>query len=129
MRKILYERQKGKQMHASGSWSVTPGEQKLIHAVGAFFAISVIAVIAGSFVGKRWFLTAAIICCAISFISMFAVLFGLVFKKSRQQPMETHYYDVDYKYNAITNETTDHTREITGEEFFHGKGYEEEKTE
>ena len=121
MRKTLYERQKGKQMHASGSWSVTKAEQNVIYAVGVFFAASVIAVIISSFVGKRWFLIASIICCAVSFLAMFAVMFGLVYKKSRKQPMEKHYYDVDYGYNAITGKTADKTREISREEFLHGK--------
>lgn len=120
MRKTLYSRQKGKQMHASGSWKVTKGEQKLVNAVAVFFAISVIAVLASAFVQKRWFLIASIVCCAVAFISMFVVLFGLVFRKSRLQPMETHYYDVDYRYNALKGETDDDTREISKEEFFHG---------
>ena len=32
--------------------------------------------------------------------------------------MEAKYYDTDYEYNAFTGEETDHTREITKEEFF-----------
>ena len=121
MRKTLYERQKGKQMHASGSWSVTSVERKLINAVAFFFAISVIAVLVSGFVHRRWFLIASIISCAISFIMMFVVLFGLVFKKSREKPMETHYYDVDFKYNGITGQTEDQTTEISKDAFLHGK--------
>ena len=113
MRKTLYTRQKGKQMRSSGSWKTTKGEQKLVNAAAVFFAISVIAVLVSPFVHKRWFLIASIVCCAAAFIFMFAVLFGLVFRKSRQQPMETHYYDVDYRYNALNGETDDKTREIS----------------
>jgi len=119
MRKTLYTRQKGKQMHASGSWKVTQGEQNLLNAVAVFFGVSVIAVLISPFVHKRWFLIAAVVCCVVAFISMFAVLFGLVLRKSRQQPMETHYYDVDYRYNALKGETDDQTREISKEEFMH----------
>ena len=119
MRKTLYTRQKGKQMHASGTWKTTPGERKLVNAVAVFFAVSVIAVLVSPLVQKRWFLIAAVVCCVVAFISMFAVLFGLVFRKSRQQPMKTHYYDVDYRYNALKGETDDQTREITKEEFMH----------
>jgi len=119
MRKTLYTRQKGKQMHASGSWKVTQGEQNLLNAVAVFFAVSVIAVLISPFVHKRLFLIAAVVCCVVAFISMFAVLFGLVLRKSRQQPMETHYYDVDYRYNALKGETDDQTREISKEEFMH----------
>ena len=38
-------------------------------------------------------------------------------RKHKQDPMEAHFYDTDYKYNAFTGEETDHTREITKEEF------------
>ena len=34
--------------------------------------------------------------------------------------METHYYDVDYRYNGFNGETDDKTREISKEEFVHG---------
>ena len=121
MRKTLYERRKGKQMHASGSWSVTSSERGLVNAVAIFFTISVIAVLVSPFVQKRWFLIASMICCAVSFILMFVVLFGLVFKKSREQPMETHYYDVDYSYNGISGETEDNTQEISRDEFLRGR--------
>ena len=127
MRKTLYERQKGKQMHASGSWSVSASERRLINAVAVFFVASVIAVLVSAFLQKRWFLIVSVCCCAASFIAIFAVLFGPVFKKSRQQPMETHYYDVDYRYNALNEETKDNTREISKEEFLHGKETGKEK--
>lgn len=112
MRKTLYERRKGKVMHASGSWRVTSSERMLINVVSVFFIVSVIAVLASVFVEKKWFLIASIVCCAISFVMIFVVLFGLVFKKSRKQPMETHYYNVDYKYNGITGEIQDKSTEI-----------------
>ena len=121
MKKRLYERRKGKQMHASGTWTVTSAERRLINAVGVFFAVSVIAVIISALVQKLWFVIASVVCCAVSFVLMFVVLFGLVFKKSREEPMETHYYDVDYTYNGITGRTEDKTLEISKEEFFHGK--------
>ena len=117
MKKTLYERQKGKQMHAAGTWKVSAAEQKLVNAVAVFFAVSVIAVLVSAFLQKKWFLIVSVICCAVAFILMFVVLFGLVIRKSRQQPMETHYYDVDYRYNAFSGETDDETREISKEEF------------
>ena len=121
MRKTLYEYRKGKQMHASGSWSVTSAERRLINAVAVFFSVSVIAVLVSGFVHRKWFLIASLICCAISFVLMFVVMFGLVFKKSRKEPMEAHYYDVDYRYDGISGETEDMTVEISKDEFLHGK--------
>ena len=117
MKKTLYEHQKGKQMHASGQWSLTKAEQRLVYAVGAFFALSVICVLGGAYAGKSTFLTISIVCCVISFIAVFAVLFTVVIRKSKQEPMEKHYYDVDYTCNGITGETDDKTREISREEF------------
>ena len=113
MKKTLYEHKKGKQMKASGSWSVTSAERRLINTVAVFFVISVIAVLASPFIHRSWFLITSIIC--------FVVLFGLVFKKSREKPMETHYYDVDYRYNGITDEKVDRKTEISKDEFLHGK--------
>ena len=126
MKKTLYEYQKGKQMQASGSWRVTSAERRLINAVAVFFAVSVIAVLVSVFVHRRWFLIASIICCAVSFVLMFVVLFALVFIKSRKEPMEAHYYDVDYRYNGIKGEVTDNTVEISKEEFLHGKEAEDD---
>ena len=117
MKKTLYEHQEGKQMHASGQWSLTKAEQRLIYAVGAIFALSVICVLGGAYAGKSRFLTVSIVCCVISFIALFALLFAVVIRKSKKQPMEKHYYDVDYTYNGITGETDDKTREISREEF------------
>ena len=123
-RKTLYEKQKGKEMHASGSWEASPKEQKLITAVGIFFAVSVIATLvvsalwmSGAAAIPGTLLTVAIICTVISFILMFVVLFGAVFRHNKEQPMEKHYYDVDYTYNGITGKTEDNTREISENEF------------
>lgn len=111
-------------MHASGSWKVTRGEQRIVNAVSVFFAVSVIAVLAAPLVQKKWFLILSVVCCAVAFISLFVVLFGIVIRKHRQEPMETHYYEVDYKYDGIIGETDDKTREITKEEFLYDSGKE-----
>ena len=54
-------------------------------------------------------------------IGTFISLFAIVLSKHRKEPMEAHYYNVDYKYNAFTGEETDNTREISKEEFFRGE--------
>ena len=60
------------------------------------------------------FLGIGILGAAGTFISLFAI----VFRKHNETPMEGHYYDTDYKYNAFSGEEADNTREITKEEFF-----------
>ena len=116
-RKTLYEFQKGKRMDASGSWKTTPREEVIIKVVAAFFALSVIAELLVTFLGINSLVLPVTICLAVSFIGMFVVMFGMVYLKSRKEPMEKHYYDVDYKYNGIKGETKDNTREISEEEF------------
>ena len=117
-RKSLYEFRKGKQMHASGSWKATRTEDLVIKCTGAFFAISVLAELIASIFQIRFLILPATVCLVISFIGMFVVLFGIVYLKSRKEPMEKHYYDVDYRYNGFKNEVKDNTKEITKEEFY-----------
>ncbi len=121
MQKKLYERKTGKEMKGSQSWSLTEAEKRPVRAVAVFFSISVIAVLLIPFIQVRWFMIAAIVCCVVSFVSIFAVLFGLVRKKSKEKPMEKHYYDVDYTYNVFTGED-DRKREISAEEFHRPSG-------
>ena len=117
-RKTLFEIQKGRRMHASGTWKATKKEDLLVKSVGLFFTLSVIAVLLSSFLKIKAFLILSIICCAVSFVGMFAVMFGIVFLKSREKPMEKHYYSVDYRYNGLTDEQTDNGYEISKEEFY-----------
>ena len=120
MKKTLYEHWEGRQMHASGSWKTTKVEQMLIYTVGFFFAVSIIAVLISPLIHKKWFLIASIVCCVLSFVLMFLVLFGIVFKNSKEQPLEKHYYDVDFTYDGITGETENNVIEISKEEFLSG---------
>ena len=119
MKKTLYERRKGKEFHGSGSWKLSRKEDALIKAMGMIFAIHVILALLFMFLGKRngvFFFVMTFVWMLI----MMAYMFYLVFKKHKEEPMETHYYDVDYEYNGIKGEMTDNTKEISAEEF-HGK--------
>lgn len=120
-RKTLFEMRKGSEMHASGSWKATKNEDLLIKVIGLVFSVSVIAVLLSSFLHITAVLIPSVICLAVSFAGLFVVMFGLVFIKSRKEPMEKHYYSVDHKYNGITGEPDDNTHEISKEEFFSGK--------
>ena len=117
-KKTLFEMQKGKQMQASGTWKATKAEDIAVKIVAAFFTVSVLAVLVSAFLGIKLILIPAIICLAVSFVGMFVVMFGIVFLKARKAPMEKHYYSVDYKYDGIKDELTDHGREISRDEFF-----------
>ena len=117
-RKTLYEMQKGKQMHMSGTWKATRTEDLIVKISGAFFAISVIALLLSSFLQIEVLFLPALICTIVSFIGMFVVMFGIVFLKAQKEPMAKHYYDVDYRYNGIKGESKDNTREISKNEFY-----------
>jgi len=114
----LYERRKGKEFHASGSWQTTKGEKRIIETFGYMFFFGVFLGLIVLFIhpGKlsSILLGIGITGAAGTFISLFAI----VFRKHKEEPMEAHYYDTDYKYNAFTGEEKDAGREITKEEFF-----------
>lgn len=114
----LYERRKGKEFHASGSWKATEGEKRIIESFGymAFFGIFIGLIMLFIFPGKLASIILAI--GIIGAVGTFVSLFAIVLHKHKQEPMEAHYYDTDYKYNAFTKEETDHSKEITKEEFF-----------
>ena len=114
----LYERRKGKEFHASGSWKATEGEKRIIESFGymAFFGIFIGLIMLFIFPGKLASIILAI--GIIGAVGTFVSLFAIVLHKHKQEPMEAHYYDTDYKYNAFTKEEADHSKEITKEEFF-----------
>ena len=114
----LYERRKGKEFHASGSWKATKGEKILVEIFGGMFFF-------GIFIGLFMLLihpgTLAFIVLGVGVIGaigVFVSLFAIVLQKHKEQPMETPYYNTDYKYNAFKGQVTDNTREITKEEFY-----------
>ena len=117
-RKTLFEFRKGREMHAAGTWKATKKEDLIIKSAGLFFSLSVIAVLLSSILQIKAILIPAIICCAVFFVGMFAVMFGIVFLKARKEPMDKHYYSVDYRYNGIKDEQIDNGYEISKEEFY-----------
>ena len=114
----LYERRKGKEFHASGSWEATKGEKRIIETFGYMFFFGVFIGFIMQFIHPGKLAVIILVTGIIGAVGTFISLFAIVFLKHKNEPMETHYYDTDYKYNAFTGEETDNTREITKEEFF-----------
>ena len=114
----LYERRKGKEFHASGSWKTTESEKRLIETFGCMFFFGVFIGLIMLFIhpGELAFILLGL--GIIGAIGSFISLFAIVLHKHKEKPMEAHYYDTDYEYNAFTGEETNNTREITKEEFF-----------
>ena len=113
----LYERRRGKEFHASGSWQTTKGEKRLIETFGYLFFFGVLIGLLLLFVHPGTFAWIVLGLGIAGAVGMFISMFAIVLHKHKQEPMEAHYYDTDYKYNAFTGEETDHSREITKEEF------------
>ena len=114
----LYERRKGKEFHASGSWQTKKGEKRLIETFGYLFFFGVFIGLIMLFVHPGKLAGVVLGIGIIGAVGTFVSLFAIVFRKHKEEPMEAHYYDTDYKYNAFTGEEADNTREITKEEFF-----------
>ena len=113
----LYECRRGKEFHASGSWQTTKGEKRLIETFGYLFFFGVLIGLLLLFVHPGTFAWIVLGLGIAGAVGMFISMFAIVLHKHKQEPMEAHYYDTDYKYNAFTGEETDHSREITKEEF------------
>ena len=109
----LYERRKGKEFHASGSWKATEGEKRIIESFGymAFFGIFIGLIMLFIFPGKLASIILAI--GIIGAVGTFVSLFAIVLHKHKQEPMEAHYYDTDYKYNAFTINCNSTTRKCS----------------
>ena len=118
MRIPLYERRKGKEFHASGSWQTTKGEKRLIETFGCQFFFGVFIGLFMLFIHPGTLAYILLGLGIIGAVGTFISLFAIVLHKHKEEPMEAHFYDTDYKYNAFTGETTDNTKEITKEEFF-----------
>ena len=117
MRIPLYERRKGKEFHASGSWQTTKGEKRLIETFGCLFFFGVFIGLFMLFIHPGTLAYILLGLGIVGAVGTFISLFAIVLHKHKEEPMEAHFYDTDYKYNAFTGETTDNTKEITKEEF------------
>ena len=114
----LYERRKGKEFRASGSWQATKGERTLVETFGYLFFFGIFIGLIMHFIYPGKLSSILIGIGLIGAVGTFVSLFAIVFRKHRQEPMEAHYYDTDYTFNAFTGEEADHSKEISKEEFF-----------
>ena len=115
----LYERSKGKQAHGSKTWQASDKENRMVKILAIVFAVMVILAVV-SFIlpiptGIKILLFILAILSGVG--GMGGYLFYVVFRHHKEDPVEMHYYDVDYKQNYITGDGYDKTREISKEEF------------
>ncbi len=119
----LYESFKGKQAHGSKTWQASDKENRMIKILAIVFVVLVILAVV-SFVlpfpiGFKILLFTLAILSGIG--GMGGYLFYVVYRHHKEDPIEMHYYDVDYKQNYISGDGYDKTREISKEEFLEKK--------
>ncbi len=118
----VYKQKKAKEAYASKTWEPTKGDKIALGIITPILVLTVVAVLA------VWMLPVDIpilvkipftILAGVAFFIIIAVfLLITVLKHNKKDPMEMHYYDVDYKVNNLSGEVYDNTKEITKEEFF-----------
>ena len=116
----VYDSYKGKQMQGSKSWKMTRKEEITIKVLAAVFAAMVFLAFLMFFLlvspGLKILFFILAIFSGIG--GMGGYLFYVAFRHNKEDPMEMHYYDVDYKQNYLTREGYDNTKEISKEEFY-----------
>ena len=115
----VYESYKGKQAHGSKSWKTTEKEKRTVTVLGIMFAVLVVLALVSFVLPIRMGIKILLLILAIVFGigGMGGYLFYVVHRHHKEDPMEMHYYDVDYSRNHITGKGHDNTREISKEEF------------
>lgn len=116
----VYEKFKGKQMHGSKTWQATEKEQKNVKILGAAFTALVILALVSPLLpvssGTRVMLF--VLAIAVGIIGMGGYLFYIAFRHHKEEPIDIHYYEVDYEKNHLTGKNRDDTKEISKEEFY-----------
>ena len=116
----LYQRFKGKQAYGSKTWKVSDKEAKSLKwVIALFIALCILAISLPLFnlpFGVEFVLFFVVVLLAVGIPWLYFLL--IIFRHKKDDPIEMHYYDVDYKDNRLTGESYDRTKEITKEEFF-----------
>ena len=118
---------KGKVSYTYTSGKLAMGKKIILAVVGSLFAIDVLAMLVLFVIKlpgmlKIYLLIAAFLLGGI----MAGLIFLFSFRHNKGSTSETHYYDVDMKYNNISREYHDNTREISREDFYRKNKIEEE---
>ena len=113
----VFESFKGKQMYGSKTWEAEEHEKKTINRLAILFAVLVVCGLVVVFLPISLWIKFVLFFLAVSSgIGMLGgYMFYVAFRHHKEDPMEMHYYDVDYKINHLTGEGYDNTKEITEE--------------
>ncbi len=115
----IYVKRKGVQSYGSKTWAITDKEKIWLYIVMTVCMLIFAAVMIAMFLSIPASVKALILVVGvISFLLILGVFMTVVIlKHHHEDPIEMHYYDVDYEVNHITGKGYDNTVEISKEEF------------
>ncbi len=116
----VYERYKGKQMHGSKTWQATEKEQRTVKFLGAAFVVLTLLALVSPLLPVSAEVRAVlfILSITVGIGGMGGYLFYMVYRHHKEDPIEMHYYDVDYEKNLLTGKNRDDSKEIRKDEFY-----------
>ena len=124
----VYESFKGKQAHGSKTWKASDKEKRTVNILAIVFVAMVILALISFIlpIPFRFRILVFILAILIGIGGMGGYLFYIAYRHHKEDPVEMHYYDVDYRQNHITGKGYDNTMEISKEDF-HGNNTKKEK--
>ena len=124
----LYKRFKGKEAHGRKTWQVSDQENKTIKMLAIVFMVMVIIALVSFMlpIPIGWRILLFILATVSGIGGLGGYLFYVAYSHHQEDPVDMHYYDVDYKRNYITGSGHTNIREIDKEEFL-GKKTEERR--
>ena len=116
----VYERYNGKQMHGSKTWQATEKEQRTVKFLGAAFVVVTLLALVSPLLPVSAEVRAVlfILSITVGIGGMGGYLFYMVYRHHKEDPIEMHYYDVDYEKNLLTGKNRDDSKEIRKDEFY-----------
>lgn len=115
----VYESFKGKQAYGSKTWQASEKENRTVKVLGVVFTVLVVLALIATFLPIPSSIRVLLFVLAIvsGIGGMGGYLFFVAYRHHKEDPIEMHYYDVDYAQNHFTGNGYDNTREISKEEF------------
>ena len=116
----VYERYKGKQMHGRKTWQAREKEQRTVKFLGAAFVVLTLLALVSPLLPVSAEVRAVlfILSITVGIGGMGGYLFYMVYRHHKEDPIEMHYYDVDYEKNLLTGKNRDDSKEIRKDEFY-----------
>ena len=107
-------------MHGSKTWQATEKEQRTVKFLGAAFVVLTLLALVSPLLPVSAEVRAVlfILSITVGIGGMGGYLFYMVYRHHKEDPIEMHYYDVDYEKNLLTGKNRDDSKEIRKDEFY-----------